>query len=95
MPFGYISDSTLVIAGVPAQRSAGPFLEDLLAERGIKVSYEAILLWCTKFGSRYLRKLRSNHQGVGDTFQFVRIGGKQHYLCRAVDQDGEVVDVLL
>ena len=74
-------------------------VEDLLAERGIKVSYEAIRLWCIKFGSRYSRRLRRNHQGFGDTFYldevFVRIGGKQHYLWRAVDQDGEVVDVFL
>ena len=74
-------------------------VEDLLAERGIVVSYEAIRLWCIKFGSKYFRKLRRNHSGFGDTFYldevFVRIGGKQHYLWRAVDQDGEVVDVFL
>lgn len=74
-------------------------VEDLLAERGIVVSYESIRLWCIKFGSKYSRKLRRNHSGFGDTFYldevFVRIGGKQHYLWRAVDQDGEVVDVFL
>ena len=61
-------------------------VEDLLAERGINVSYEAIRLWCIKFGRRYSRRLRKNHQGFGDTFYldevFVRIGGKQHYLWR-------------
>lgn len=74
-------------------------IEDLLAERGIIVSYETIRLWCIKFGSKYSRRLRKNHQGFGDTFYldevFVRIGGKQQYLWRAVDQDGEVVDVFL
>ena len=74
-------------------------VEDLLAERGITVSYETIRLWCIKFGSKYSRRLRRNHLGYGDTFYldevFVRIGGKQHYLWRAVDQDGEVVDVFL
>ena len=74
-------------------------VEDLLAERGIIVSYEAIRLWCIKFGSKYSRRLRRNHCGFGDTFYldevFVRIGGNQHYLWRAVDQDGEVVDVFL
>ena len=74
-------------------------IEDLLAEREITVSYESIRLWCIKFGSTFARKLRSKHQGYGDTFYlnevFVKIRGKQHYLWRAVDQDGEVVDVFL
>ena len=74
-------------------------IEDLLAERGIVVSYESIRLWCIKFGPRYARRLKRRHQGYGDTFYidevFVKIGGRQHYLWRAVDQDGEVVDVLL
>jgi putative transposase len=74
-------------------------VEDLLAERGIVVSYESIRLWCIKFGSRYARRLKQKHQGYGDTFfideVFVKIDGKQHYLWRAIDQDGEVVDVFL
>ena len=74
-------------------------IEDLLAERGIIVSYESIRLWCNKFGPTYSRRLKRRHQGFGDTFYidevFVRIRGKQHYLWRAVDQDGEVVDVFL
>jgi len=71
----------------------------LLAERGINVTYEAIRLWCYKFGPKYSAKLKRKHRGFGDTFfideVFVRIDGKQHYLWRAVDQDGEVVDVYL
>ena len=74
-------------------------IEDLLAKRSIAVSYEAIRLWCNKFGPKFARRLRKNHQGFGDTFfideVFVKIQGKQHYLWRAVDQDGEVVDVFL
>ena len=74
-------------------------IEDLLAERGITVSDESIRLWCIKFGSKYSRRLKRKHRGFGDTFYidevFVRINGKQHYLWRAVDQDGEVVDVYL
>jgi len=74
-------------------------VEDLLAERGITVSYEAIRLWCNKFGLKYVRRLKKKHQGYGDTFfideVFVKIDGKQHYLWRAVDQDGEIVDVFL
>ncbi len=74
-------------------------IEDLLAERGIEVSYESIRLWCIKFGTKYARRLKRKHRGCGDTFYidevFVKINGKQHYLWRAVDQDGEVVDVFL
>jgi putative transposase len=74
-------------------------IEDLLAERGIVVSYESIRLWCIKFGRRYARRLKRKHQGYGDTLYidevFVKINGKQQYLWRAVDQDGEVVDVFL
>ncbi len=74
-------------------------IEDLLAERGITVSYESVRLWCNKFGLKYVRRLKKKHHGYGDTFfideVFVKLGGKQHYLWRAVDQDGEVVDVFL
>jgi putative transposase len=74
-------------------------VEDLLAQRGITVSREAIRLWCIKFGAIYTRRLKRKHRGYGDTFYidevFVKINGKQHYLWRAVDQDGEVVDVYL
>jgi len=74
-------------------------IEDLLAERGINVSYEAIRLWCNKFGPKYANRLKRKHQGYGDTFfideVFVKIDGKQQYLWRAVDQDSEVVDVFL
>jgi putative transposase len=74
-------------------------IEDLLAERGITVSHESIRLWCIKFGALYTRRLKRKHRGYGDTFYidevFVKINGKQHYLWRAVDQDGEVVDVFL
>ena len=74
-------------------------IEDLLAERGITVSREAIRLWCIKFGAIYTRRLKRKHRGYGDTFYidevFVKINGIQHYLWRTVDQDGEVVDVFL
>ncbi len=73
--------------------------EDLLAERGINVTYETTRLWCNKFGPKYAARLKRKHRGYGDTFfideVFVKIDGKQHYLWRAVDQDGEIVDVYL
>ena len=74
-------------------------IEDLLAEGGITVSREAIRLWCIKFGVIYSRRLKRKHRGYSDTFYidevFIKINVKQHYLWRAVDQDGEVVDVYL
>lgn len=74
-------------------------IEDLMSQRGIEVSYESIRLWCNKFGPQFARRLRRKNQGYGDTFYidevFVKIHGKQHYLWRAVDQDGEVIDVFL
>jgi hypothetical protein len=42
-------------------------IEDLLAERGITVSREAIRLWCIKFGAKYARRLKRKHRGYGDT----------------------------
>ena len=62
-------------------------IEDLMAERGIAISYESIRLWCIKFGPKYARRLRRRHQGYGDTFYldevFVRIQGVQHYLAQS------------
>jgi len=70
-----------------------------MAERGVGISFESNRLWCIKFGPKYAKRLRRRHQGYGDTFfvdeVFVKIQGAQHYLWRAVDQDGDVVDVLL
>ena len=74
-------------------------VEDLLAERGITVSYEAIRLWCGKFGLDYARKLRRRRGRLGDTWfldeVFVTIRGERHYLWRVVDQDGDVIDILV
>jgi len=56
-------------------------IEDLLAARGIVVSYESVRLWCNKFGPKYARRLKRRHQRFGDTFfideVFVKIGGIQ------------------
>ena len=74
-------------------------IEDLLAERGIEASYESVRLWCNKFGPLFSKRLKRRHPGFGDTFfideVFVTIAGRRHYLWRAVDQDGDVVDVYL
>jgi len=46
-------------------------IEDFMAARGIAISYESIRLWCIKFGPKYARRLRRQHQGYGDTFFIV------------------------
>ncbi len=74
-------------------------VEDLLAERGVAVSYEAIRLWCQTFGRDDARRLRRRRGRLGDTWYldelFVTIRGRRQYLWRAVDQDGDVIDILV
>ena len=74
-------------------------VEDLLAERGITVSYEAIRQWCRTFGPQYARRLKRRHGRLGDTWHldevFVTIQGCRQYLWRAVDPDGDVIDIFL
>ena len=74
-------------------------MEDLLAKRGIIVSYEAIRQWCLKFGPEYARQLKRRQGRLGDTWfldeVFATINGEPQYLWRAVDQDGDVIDILL
>ena len=74
-------------------------VEDLLAERGITVTYEAIRQWCLTFGLDYARRLRRRRGRMGDTWYldevFVKIHGRQQYLWRAVDEDGDVIDILV
>ncbi len=74
-------------------------VEDLLAERGIMVTYETVRQWCRKFGPEYARRLKRRQGRLGDTWHldelFVTIQGQQHYLWRAVDQDGDVIDILV
>ena len=74
-------------------------VEDLLAERGIEVSYESIRSWCNRFGPKYARSLKNRSGWRGDTWfldeVFVKIGGNLQYLWRAVDQDGDCLDILV
>ena len=74
-------------------------VEDLLAERGITVTYETIRQWCLTFGIDYARRLRSRRGRQGDTWHldelFIRIQGRQQYLWRAVDEDGDEIDILV
>jgi putative transposase len=74
-------------------------VEDLLAQRGIIVSYETIRQWCRKFSAEYARILKRRRNRLGDIWHldelFVTIQGQRQYLWRAVDQDGDVIDILL
>ena len=74
-------------------------VEDLLAQRGSTVSYETIRHWCQTFGVDYARRLRRRRGVMGDTWfldeVFVTIRGRQQYLWRAVDQDGDLLDILV
>jgi putative transposase len=70
-------------------------IEDLLAQRGIDVSYETVRRWSVKFGLAYARKLRHSHPRADVHWHldevFFRISGKCVYLWRAVDCEGEVL----
>ena len=74
-------------------------VEELLAERGITVTYETVRQWCQKFGPAYARKLKKRQGRLGDTWHldevFVSIQGEHQYLWRAVDQDGDTIDILV
>ncbi len=71
----------------------------MLAERGITVTYETVRQWCQKFGPDYACKLKKRQGRLGDTWHidevFVSIQGEQQYLWRAVDQDGDTIDILV
>jgi putative transposase len=74
-------------------------VEEILASRGIIVSYESIRQWCLKFTPVYANSLRKKQGQLGDQWfldeVFIKINGKQHYLWRAVDQDNSELDVLV
>ncbi|MHA1566550.1 MAG: IS6 family transposase [Alphaproteobacteria bacterium] len=74
-------------------------LEDLLSERGIDVSYETVRRWALKFGRAYAARLRKSCSRSDARWRldevFVTINGKRMYLWRAVDCEGEVLDILV
>ena len=74
-------------------------VEELMLQRGVVVSYETIRAWCAKFGQAYANQLRRRRARPGDKWHldevFVKINGTIHYLWRAVDQHGNVLDVLV
>ena len=74
-------------------------VEELLFVRGMIVTYEAIQQWCRKFGQACANQLRRRRPHPGDKWHldevFLTINGERHYLWRAVDQDGSVLDILV
>jgi putative transposase len=74
-------------------------VEELLAERGITVSYETIRCWAGKFGPQYARRLKRKPASQSDVWHLdevvISIAGKKHWLWRAVDQDGYVLDEIV
>ncbi len=74
-------------------------VEEMLAKRGVEVTYETIRAWCAKFGPEYARRLKRRGGRLGDIWHldevFVKIRGRLYYLWHAVDQDGDVIDILL
>jgi len=74
-------------------------VEDMLAERGIDVSYETVRRWALKFGTVIARKLRRGRPRPDRRWHldevFVSINDKQLYVWRAVDSEGEVLDILV
>jgi putative transposase len=75
-------------------------VEDMLAARGVIVSHQTVRLWAEKFGRYFANDIRKRSAGrLGDKWHLdevvIIIGGKKHWLWRAVDQDGFVLDVLV
>ena len=74
-------------------------VEDLLAERGIDISYETIRRWVLKFGPVFARELRRRRPRPSSTWgldeMVIRIGGERLCLWRAVDSEGELLDILV
>jgi len=74
-------------------------VELILAERGVLVTHESIRRWGLKFGAEFAGRLQRRRPRPGDTWHldevFIRIRGVQHYLWRAVDQHGVVLDILV
>ena len=74
-------------------------VEELLAQRGLDLSYESVRNWVLKFGPVIAQRLRQHRPRPSDRWHLdemvVRIAGKRMYLWRAVDHEGEILDVLL
>jgi len=74
-------------------------VEELMSSRGVSLTYETVREWCLKFGQIYANDLRRKSPRAGDRWHldevFLKINGRSHFLWRAVDQDGDVLDILV
>ncbi len=74
-------------------------VEDLLAERGITVSYETIRAWVRKFGPEIVKRIRASRNRPSDKWHLdevvIMIRGAKHWLWRAVDSNGQILDILV
>ncbi len=74
-------------------------VEEIMAVRGVTLTYETVRYWCLKFGQTFANCLRRRSPRPGDRWHldevFLRINGRTHYLWQAVDQDGDVLDILV
>jgi putative transposase len=104
-PFRYFNSSPEVIRLVVMMYVKYPLslrnVEDLLAERGVEVSYETVRYWWNRFGPMFaaeIRRKRVDHMRAYTHWRwhldevYVKISGEMHYLWRAVDQEGEVLE---
>jgi putative transposase len=74
-------------------------VEEILAARGILVSYETVRQWALKFGQGFANQIRRRLPAAGDKWHLdevaINIAGRKHWLWRAVDQHGVVLDILV
>ena len=106
-PFRYFNSSPEVIRLVVMMYIRYPLslrqVEDILFERGIDICHETVRYWWNRFGPRFaaaIRKRRLHHRSFSQwrwhlDEVFVRINGETHYLWRAVDHEGEVLEVFV
>jgi len=106
-PFRYFNSSPEVIRITVMMYVRYPLslrqVEDILFERGIDICHETRRFWWNCFGPMFAKEIRKRHNQTRSYFHwrwypdevFVRIKGETHYLWRAVDQEGEVLDVFV
>lgn len=71
----------------------------MMAYRGIELTYEAIRKWCRKFAQTYANQIRRSRPKPADKWHLdevvIKIKGTKYYLWRAVDKQGQVIDILM
>ena len=74
-------------------------VEELLCARGVVVTYETVRQWCHQFGQSYANELRRRRPKTRDKWHmnelYLKINGEKHYLWRAGDKQGNVLDILV